>query len=136
MPLPRGLRRQSLPEPRTGVSAIALYGVGMALVVTGLTVTLAFANTALLRVLRRGMAWFEQVAGILLILTGMYLCWYWFSSLTDGTGGTVVAKADDWQSKLSTFVLDHQSGVVIVGCVVIAAAIVTAFRVQRTERAS
>ncbi len=55
---------------RTGVGAIALYGVGMALVVTALTVTLAFANTALLHVLRRGMAWVEQVAGVLLILTG------------------------------------------------------------------
>ena len=59
---------------RTGITAIALYGIGMALVVTGLTVTLAMANTAFLRILRRGMVWFEQLAGVLLVLTGMYLC--------------------------------------------------------------
>jgi cytochrome c biogenesis protein CcdA len=121
---------------RTGIAAIALYGVGMALLVTGLTVTLAFANTALLRVLRRGMAWFEQLAGILLILTGMYLCWYWYSSITDGTGGAVVAKATSWNGKLENFVTDHQAAVVWVGVTVIVAAVVTAFTMQRNESAS
>jgi cytochrome c-type biogenesis protein len=120
----------------TGIAAIALYGIGMALVVTGLTVTLALANTALLRVLRRGMAWFEQFAGILLILTGMYLCWYWYSSLTDGTGGTVVSKATSWNDKLTNFVQDHQTAVVWVGVGVILIAVVTAFTVQRNEPTS
>ena len=119
----------------TGIAAIALYGIGMALVVTGLTVTLALANTALLRVLRRGMVWFEQVAGILLILTGMYLCWYWYSSITDGTGGQVVSRATSWNDKLANFVQEHQSAVVWVGVAVIVAAVVTAFTMQRNEPA-
>ncbi|HEY7625594.1 MAG TPA: cytochrome c biogenesis CcdA family protein [Ilumatobacteraceae bacterium] len=118
---------------RTGIIAVGLYGIGMALVVTALTVTLAFANTALLRVLRRGMAWMEQAAGVLLILTGLYLCWYWYSSITDGTGGTVVAKAGDWQSRLSGFVEDHQSAVVTIGSIIVAAAIVAALSLQRRE---
>ncbi len=119
----------------TGITAIALYGFGMALVVTGLTVTLALANTALLRVLRRGMIWFEQVAGILLILTGMYLFWYWYSSITDGTGGKVVSRATSWNDKLANFVQEHQSAVVWVGVAVIVAAVVTAFTMQRNEPA-
>lgn len=121
---------------RTGVGAIALYGVGMALVVTALTVALAFANTALLHLLRRGMAWVEQAAGVLLILTGAYLCWYWYSDITDGTGGTVVDRATGWQRTLSNFVEEHQSTVVLVGSIIILAAIVTAFRVQRREATS
>lgn len=120
---------------RTGISAIALYGIGMALVVTALTVTLAFANTALLRVLRRGMAWVEQAAGVLLILTGAYLCWYWYSDIT-GTGGSVVAKATGWQGRLQNFIEDHQSAVVLVGSLIVAAAVVTAFRMQHRETAS
>ncbi|MEP7204035.1 MAG: cytochrome c biogenesis CcdA family protein [Ilumatobacteraceae bacterium] len=120
----------------TGITAVALYGIGMALVVTGLTVTLAFANTAFLRVLRRGMVWFEQLAGILLVLTGMYLCWYWYSSITDGTGGQVVAKATSWNDKLANFVQDHQAAVVWTGVIVIVAAVVTAFTVHRNEPAS
>jgi cytochrome c biogenesis protein CcdA len=120
----------------TGIGAIALYGVGMALVVTGLTVTLAFANTALLRILRRGMAWFEQCAGVLLILTGMYLCWYWYSSITDGSGGRAVAKATSWNYKLVTFVEDHQAPIVWIGVTVILAAVVAAFTLQRNEPTS
>jgi cytochrome c biogenesis protein CcdA len=119
-----------------GIVAIALYGIGMALVVTGLTVTLAFANTALLRVLRLGMVWFEQLAGVLLILTGMYLCWYWYSSITDSTGGKVVAKASGWNAKLENFVTGHQAAVVWVGVTVILAAVITAFTTHRHESAS
>ena len=120
----------------TGISAVALYGIGMALVVTGLTVTLAFANTAFLRVLRRAMVWFEQLAGILLVLTGMYLCWYWYSSITDGTGGRVVAKATNWNDKLANFVQEHQTAVVWTGVIVIVAAVVTALTLQRNESTS
>ena len=118
---------------RTGVTAITLYGVGMALVVTALTVTLALANTALLRFLRRGMAWVEQGAGILLVLTGAYLCWYWYSDITNGTGGTVVAKAGNWQSRLQGIVMDHQSAVVTTGSIVVGAAIIAALRPQHRE---
>ena len=120
----------------TGITAVALYGIGMALVVTGLTVTLAIANTAFLRVLRRGMVWFEQLAGILLVLTGMYLCWYWYSSITDSNGGRVVAKATSWNDKLANFVQDHQTAVVWTGVIVIVAAVVTALTLQRNEPAS
>jgi cytochrome c-type biogenesis protein len=119
-----------------GIADVGLYGIGMALVVTGLTVTLAFANTALLQILRRGMAWFEQLAGILLILTGAYLCWYWYSSITDGSGGRVVAKATSWNDKLAEFVRDHQAAVVWVSVVVIVAAVVAALTSQRNEPAS
>lgn len=117
----------------TGITAIALYGVGMALVVTGLTVTLALANVTLLKFLRRGMVWFEQLAGILLVLTGMYLCWYWYSSITDGTGGRVVAKATSWNDKLANFVQEHQTPVVWAGVTVIVAAVITASTLQRNN---
>jgi cytochrome c biogenesis protein CcdA len=120
---------------RTGVAAIALYGLGMALVVTGLTVTLAFANTALLRALRRGMDWFEQAAGVLLILTGVYLCWYWYSNITDHSG-TVVTRTTGWSADLSNFVTEHQTAVVTVAVVVIGAAVVAAFRSQRRQPTS
>ena len=120
----------------TGIAAIALYGIGMALIVTGLTVTLAFANTALLKVLRRGMAWFEQFAGVLLILTGMYLCWYWYSFITDATEGPVLAKATSWNERLANFVQNHQTPVVWIGVIVIVAAVVTALTMQRNEPTS
>ena len=82
------------------------------------------------------MAWFEQFAGVLLILTGMYLCWYWYSNLTDGSGGAVVSKATSWNDRLTTFVQDHQTPVVWIGVIVIVSAVITAFSLQRNERTS
>jgi cytochrome c-type biogenesis protein len=122
----------------TGIAAVAFYGVGMALVVTGLTVTLAFANTALLKVLRQGMAWVEQLAGVLLILTGLYLFWYWYSNLSKRRdfGGAVVAQADNWQASLQNFVTEHQAAVVTAATVVIGAAVITAIRSQRRQQVS
>ena len=79
------------------------------------------------------MVWFEQLAGILLVLTGAYLCWYWYSSITDGTGGRVVAKATSWNDKLANFVQEHQTPVVWIGVTVIVAAVITAFTLQRNE---
>jgi beta-lactamase regulating signal transducer with metallopeptidase domain len=79
------------------------------------------------------MAWFEQLAGVLLILTGMYLCWYWYSSIVDSTGGAVVDKATSWNSRLETFVIDHQATIVWIGGIVILAAVITAFTLQRRQ---
>jgi cytochrome c biogenesis protein CcdA len=121
---------------RTGITAIALYGAGMALLVTGLTVTLAFANTALLRVLRKGMTWFEYVSGVFVLLTGVYLTWYWYSSITDRLDSKVIGTAESWQSRLSNAINDHQSTVVTVALVAVAAAIAVSLRRKKQSAPS
>lgn len=60
-----------------GMVAIAFYGVGMALVVTALTVTLAVAETGLLRFLRAGTRYLETISAVVVLLSGIYLSWYW-----------------------------------------------------------
>ncbi len=119
----------------TGIAAIALYGLGMALLVTALTVTLAMANTALLRFLRQGMQWFEYIAGIFVLLTGVYLTYYWYSSITENYDSSITSQATSWQEELARFVQRNQSTVVILACVVIAAAIVVSMSVQRRPQA-
>lgn len=120
----------------TGIAAIALYGVGMALLVTGLTVTLAFANTALLRVLRKGMAWFEYVSGVFVLLTGVYLTWYWYSSLTEQFDGEVINTAESWQSRLQNWINMNESAVVTSAVVVILFAILLSVRLKRSATPS
>ena len=108
----------------TGVAGVALYGVGMALLVSGLTITLAVANTALLRVLRKGMEWFEYIAGVFVLLTGMYLAYYWYTGIKDDTGTPgVISGAESWQTSLSSFIRRNQSPIVVLSSLVIAAAI-------------
>lgn len=106
----------------TGIAFVALYGIGMALLVSGLTVTLALANTAVLKVLRKGMQWFEYVAGVFVLLTGLYLTWYWYTDLRDSTSG-VVNGAVSWQERLSNFIERNQSTVVVVAIAMVVVAV-------------
>ena len=61
-----------------GVANVAAYGLGMALLVTALTVALAVANTGLLRVLRGGMRHVQTIAAVFVILSGLYLLYYFW----------------------------------------------------------
>ncbi|MEO5900549.1 MAG: hypothetical protein ABIR68_10535, partial [Ilumatobacteraceae bacterium] len=115
--------------------AIAFYGLGMGLIVTGLTVSLAMANTALLTVLRKGMVAFEYVAGVFVLLSGVYLSWYWYNSIRDRTDDRVITKAISWQESLANFIDRNQSAVVVLACAVIGGAILVAFMVRRQPTA-
>ncbi|MEO6122461.1 MAG: cytochrome c biogenesis protein CcdA [Ilumatobacteraceae bacterium] len=87
----------------SGVVSVALYGVGMALVVTALTMTLAVASGGLLRVLRNGLRYIDRAAGVFIILTGLYLTWYWYAAITGSGTNPVTGKIDSWQGQLVTF---------------------------------
>jgi len=89
----------------SGVVSTTLYGVGMGLTVTGLTVTLAFASGGLLRVLRSAMRYLDLVASVFLIATGMYLSWYWYSTITDQSADGLTGRAEGWQNSIHDAVL-------------------------------
>ena len=87
----------------SGVASVALYGAGMALVVTALTMTLAVASGGLLRVLRNSLRYIDRAAGAFIILTGAYLTWYWYAAITGAGTNPVTGKIENWQSQLVTF---------------------------------
>ena len=89
----------------SGVISTTLYGVGMGLTVTGLTVTLAFASGGLLRVLRSAMRYLDLVAAVFLIATGMYLTWYWYSFISDQGADGLTGRAEGWQNSIHDAVL-------------------------------
>ena len=91
----------------SGVTSVALYGAGMALVVTALTMTLAVASGGLLRVLRNGLRYIDRAAAVFIILTGLYLTWYWYAAITEAGTNPVTGKIEGWQSQLVTF-MQHQ----------------------------
>ncbi len=84
----------------SGVISVVLYGVGMALVVTALTVTLAFASGGLLRVLRRSMRYMDRVAAVFVMATGFYLTWYWYSGISERGNDGLTTRVDRWNSDL------------------------------------
>ncbi len=75
----------------SGVLMIVAYGLGMGLLLTALTVTLALARGGLLRGLRSALRWIDRVAGALLVLAGCYLVYYWWYDLVSDTGAREVA---------------------------------------------
>ena len=85
-----------------GVIGVMLYGLGMSLLVTALTVSLALARLGLLRVLRAAMRRANLLAGGALIASGCYLCWYWYGSINPSIGSTGGA-VSSWQSSLAVF---------------------------------
>jgi cytochrome c biogenesis protein CcdA len=117
----------------TGAISVLVYGLGMAVLITGLTVTLALANTAMLSVLRRGMTWFETIAGIFVLLTGLYLTWYWYRSIAGEAGDGLVNAAEGWQSRLAEFVRDHQWWVVSLAALMVVAAITASQYLARRQ---
>lgn len=97
----------------TGIRNGLAYGAGMAVLVGGLTVALAFANTGLLKFLRSGLQYMDRIAAAFVLLSGLYLLWYfyWVDLREEGDAIT------DWvtfrQADINTFLNDHQWGVTV-----------------------
>jgi cytochrome c biogenesis protein CcdA len=87
----------------SGVVSLALYGVGMALLVTALTVTLAFASSSLLLVLRNALKYVDRVAAVFIMATGMYLTWYWYSAISDRGSDGLTGRVEGWQGTVVNF---------------------------------
>ncbi len=99
--------------PWDGLRSGVAYAAGMAVLVGGLTVALAFANTGLLTVLRRGLQYIDRIAAAFVLISGLYLLWYfyWVDLREEGDAIT------DWvtfrQADINAFLNDHQWGVAV-----------------------
>ncbi len=87
----------------SGVVSVTLYGVGMALIVTALTVTLAFASGGLLRVLRSSLKYMDRVAALFIMATGLYLTWYWYGGISERGSDGLTTRVEGWQGEVQNF---------------------------------
>jgi cytochrome c-type biogenesis protein len=107
----------------SGVANIVAYGVGMALLVTALTVTLAFAKAGMLRVLRRGMQYVDLVAGAFVVLSGLYLLWYFWKVDIQEEGDPISDAVTRYQNEILVFLDANWRGVTVVLAAIVAGAI-------------
>jgi cytochrome c-type biogenesis protein len=118
----------------SGVISIALYGLGMGMLVTTLTVALAFARVGLVTSLKRGLPWFDTVTAVFVILTGCYLTWYWYGAITNRGSDAVISRIEHWQTSVATFLQDAGApALAIIFCTVIGAAVIFGRRTSKTE---
>ncbi len=120
----------------SGVISISLYGVGMSLTVTALTVALSFAHTGILHLLRKGLPYIDRVAAIFLVLTGMYLTWYWYWAIAERTStDSITSNVESWQTNVADF-LDQQGATrlsLVFGAIVISAIVLVTRKRSRNN---
>ncbi len=107
-----------------GLLAIALYGIAMSLLVIALTVTLALAQGGLLNTLRNGMKHVERASAVVMMLSGLYLAWYWWNDIRDNYDDDLTGSVLGWQERVANAIDDNRALLAIVLTVVVAGAIV------------
>jgi cytochrome c-type biogenesis protein len=82
-----------------GVANVVAFGLGMTLIVTALTVSLAFANHALLGALRSATRYVDTVAAAFVLLSGVYLIrYFWVVDVNEDTDAatSAVERLQNW----------------------------------------
>ena len=113
----------------SGVFSILLYGLGMAMLVTALTVSLAFAKTGLVTVIKRRLNIIQRLGAFFVTLTGVYLVFYWWAAISETRSTKFVARIERWQTRVASF-LQQQGAfrLAIVLSIIVATAIVLSRR--------
>jgi cytochrome c-type biogenesis protein len=117
----------------SGVISIVLYGLGMSLLVISLTISLAAAQTGLLKFLKRSLPFMDRIAAVFILLTGVYLSWYWFVAIVERDSlGSIGSNVERWQSTVANFLQRQGSWrLFVVFLVVVGAAVAIVARNQR-----
>ena len=113
----------------SGVFSILLYGLGMAMLVTALTVSLAFAKTGLVTVIKSRLNIIQRLGAFFVTLTGVYLVFYWWAAISETRSTKFVARIERWQTRVASF-LQQQGAfrLAIVLSIIVATAIVLSRR--------
>ena len=114
-----------------GVANVVAFGLGMALIVTALTVSLAFANQALVGLLRSASRHVDTVAAAFVILSGAYLLrYFWVVDVNEDTDRVTTA-VERLQNRILIELNDNWQVVAALLAAVVVAAI--AFVVLRRD---
>jgi cytochrome c biogenesis protein CcdA len=117
-----------------GVANVMAYAFGMALVVVSLTLALATANLGFVRWLRAKMQYVEMVSGAFVLLSGLYLLWYFWQRDVNENGDPITDAVDNLQQDITGWLNGHWQMVAwTLGTVVVAAIGYSVLR-ERTRR--
>ena len=116
-----------------GIIAVVLYGVAMSLLITTLTVTLALAQGGLLKSLRVGMTYVKIASAVIMILSGLYLTWYWFNDIRDKYDDDFTGQVLNWQERIVQIIDDNRLILAIVFTVIVGVALTYTLVSRRRE---
>ena len=116
-----------------GLANVVMYSLGMMMVVVSLTLALASANAGFVRWLKHKMQYVEMVSGAFVLLSGLYLLWYFYWRDLRETSDPITDAVDRMQQRAQTWLNDYWLPVAVVLGTAIAAAVVYAARRERTR---
>lgn len=120
----------------SGVANVVMYALGMAMVVISLTVALASANIGFVRWLKHKMQYVEMVSGAFVLLSGLYLLWYFYWRDVRETGDPLTDAVDRLQQQVQTWLNDNWQIIGAVLGTVIACAVAYATMRERSRQRS
>ena len=117
----------------SGVVSILLYGAGMAMLVAALTVSLAFAKTGIVTIIKNRLQIIQRLGAILVTLTGVYLLFYWYAAISEKRSASFVARIERGQTRVASF-LQQQGAyrLAVVLTIILVAAIIASRRKTRS----
>ena len=114
-----------------GVANAVFYGVGMGLVVIALTVSLAGANQLLLGALRSAMRYVDLIAAAFLVLSGIYLLYYFAVVDVGEDTSAITDSVRNFQNRVTTTLADRWELIAVVLAAIVGAALVLVTRRPR-----
>lgn len=114
----------------SGVISILLYGLGMAMLVTALTICLAFAKTGLVTLIKNRLNIIEKIGAGFVTLTGIYLIAYWYAAISESNSANFVRRVERWQTKVVSFLQEQGASRL---AVILTGVVVTAIVVSRKK---
>lgn len=103
-----------------GVANVVMYAVGMALVVISLTLALATANAGFVRWLKSKMQYVEMVSGAFVLLSGVYLLWYFYWRDVKETSDPLTDSVDRMQQRIQNWLNGNwQFAAIVLGGIIV-----------------
>ncbi len=123
----------------SGLIAFLAYGFGMSAVLMVLSLALALARESIVRRMRQMLQYTDRIAGVLLVLVGVYLIYYWADNLLrdprELVGTSPISAVEDLSTSLQIWL---QDGGVFLGTLfmipVLLAIVATLYMVTRARR--
>ncbi len=68
----------------SGVATFIVYGLGMSMMLIGVTLVLAFGKQAIVGKLRASARYINRISGAVLLIAGAYIVWFWGTNIGRG----------------------------------------------------
>jgi len=121
------------------VAVFTAYGVGMAVVLMSLSVTVALLREGVTRFVRPLLPYMSRIAGALLVASGAYLTYYWarirFGDTATLADDPVVGAVTRYAAEMQRYARDHSAPLLVCASVVCVALAAISLRQSRRPAA-